>query len=138
MSVTVSALPENSIFNLFASTDLSAWSFFGCVTNSLTLSASAPQMFFRGRLLEPVTLSWLPAPDTTIAGYKIYYGVASQTYTNSIAVGNVTNYEVNLPAGLTYYFAATTYDANGDESGFSNEVVFSTSTNGFALQITKD
>lgn len=72
-----------------------------------------------------VPLAWNPSLDVNVAGYKIYYGVASQTYTNWVDVGNVTNVVINgLMAGNTYYFAATTYDVSGVESDFSNEAVY--------------
>ena len=69
-----------------------------------------------------VPLAWNPSPDPNVAGYKIYYGQASHVYTSSVDVGGVTNATITgLSAGLTYYFAATTYDATGLESDFSNE-----------------
>lgn len=74
------------------------------------------------------TLNWsTPASDIngtpiTVAGYKIYYGTESQTYTSVIDVGNVTTYKVSgLPTGATYYFAVTAYDATGVESDPTDE-----------------
>ena len=72
-----------------------------------------------------VTLAWDPSTSPGIAGYRLYQGNASQTYTNVIAAGNSTTATVsNLVGGATYYFAATTYDTNGLESAFSNEVSY--------------
>ena len=74
---------------------------------------------------QSVTLTWSPSTDSNVAGYKIYYGVASGIYTNSINVGNATNATISgLAAGVTYYFAATTYDTFGQESGYSNEALY--------------
>ena len=74
-------------------------------------------------LAAQVPLAWNPSPDAGVAGYKIYYGGASQTYTNSVDVGNVTNAVIKgLTGGVTYYFAATAYYSSGVESDFSNEV----------------
>ncbi len=74
-----------------------------------------------------VPLTWNASTDTNVVGYKIYYGGASQTYTNSLDVGNVTNAVVpGLVAGTTYYFAATTYTSAGLESKFSNEASYTT------------
>jgi hypothetical protein len=71
---------------------------------------------------ESVPLLWNPNVDSNVAGYKIYYGGVSQVYTNSVDVGNVTNATISgLTENTTYYFAAKTYDASGDESGFSDE-----------------
>lgn len=69
-----------------------------------------------------VSLAWDPSPDATVVGYKVYYGVAPGNYTNSAAVGNVTNATLTgLDNGTTYYFAASSIDGNGFESDFSNE-----------------
>jgi hypothetical protein len=60
---------------------------------------------------------------TDLAAYKIYFGISSGNYTQSIDVGNVTSYTVtNLSTGTAYYFATTAYDASNNESSFSNEV----------------
>jgi hypothetical protein len=76
---------------------------------------------------QSVVLTWSPSIDTNVAGYKIYFGVASQTYTNSVAVGDVTNTTITgLADNTTYFFAATTYDSTGAESGFSNEASYQT------------
>ena len=72
-----------------------------------------------------VALVWNPSSDPTVAGYKIYYGGASETYTNEIDVGNTTNATITgLIGQTTYYFAATTYNAEGVESPFSTEVPY--------------
>jgi len=72
-----------------------------------------------------VMLAWDPSPDSQVVGYRVYYGVASLSYTNSATVGAVTNATVTgLIVGTRYYFAATAYNAAGDESVFSNEITF--------------
>jgi hypothetical protein len=56
-------------------------------------------------------------------GYKIYYGHAPKTYTQTITLTNpgLTQYVIdNLPAG-TYYFSVTATTSNGTQSGFSPE-----------------
>ena len=76
------------------------------------------------------TLVWNPptanedgTPLTGLAGYKIYYGTASRSYTQNIDVGNITTYTVpNLSEGVTYYFAATAYNTSQKESTYSNEI----------------
>jgi len=74
-----------------------------------------------------VPLAWNVSTNTNIGGYKIYYGPASRNYTNSVDVGNVTNTVIaGLAAGVTYFFAATTYDTTGVESAFSNEATCTT------------
>jgi sulfur relay (sulfurtransferase) complex TusBCD TusD component (DsrE family) len=72
-----------------------------------------------------VTLAWDPSPDSAIAGYRLYEGVASGTYTNVIDVRNATSATVsNLVNGVTYFFAVTAYDTNGQESDFSDEISY--------------
>jgi hypothetical protein len=69
-----------------------------------------------------VTLAWDANTETDLKGYKVYYGSASGSYSETIDVGNVTTYTVpNLEVGI-YFFAVTAYNASGLESGFSNEV----------------
>jgi hypothetical protein len=83
-----------------------------------------------------VTLTWSSSNDINATGYKVYYGGSSGNYTNSITVGNVTSFVIpGLADGTTYYFAATTYDGTGDESGFSNETSFNT-VSGIAAVLT--
>ncbi len=75
---------------------------------------------------QQANLTWSPSPDTNVVGYAIYYGGASQTYTNTVVAGNTTNLTITgLTPGGTYYFVATAYDADGNESPFSNEATYS-------------
>jgi hypothetical protein len=85
------------------------------------LSALTP---LAARAAGTVTLAWDPSPGTNvIANYKVYYGTASGTYTNSVSAGtNLTVSVSNLVQGVTYYFAASATDANGLESDYSTEV----------------
>jgi fibronectin type 3 domain-containing protein len=74
---------------------------------------------------QEVGLTWNPSPNTNVAGYKVYFGGASRTYTNSLTLGIVTNVTISgLSEGATYYFGATTVDASGVESDFSNEATY--------------
>src|SRR3990172_852261 len=81
------------------------------------------------------TLTWDPpttnvdqTPLTDLAGYKVYYGTTSGTYSSTIDIGNVINYTVSsLAENTTYYFAVTAYDTLANESSYSNEVSKTTS-----------
>ena len=74
---------------------------------------------------QDVTLAWNPSSTPDIAGYKIYYGTACGCYSNVLEVGNTTNATVSgLVPGIKYFFAATTVDSTGNESGFSNEAIY--------------
>ena len=84
---------------------------------ALFLSASS-----RG---QSVTLAWDPSTSPEVAGYNLYYGGASQTYTNMVAVGGATNATVSgLLPGARYFFAVTAIDISGLESDFSNEISY--------------
>jgi hypothetical protein len=75
-----------------------------------------------------VTLAWDPNPEADLAGYKVYYGTASGSYSSMVDVGNWTSLTISgLESGKTYYFAATAYGSAGEESGKSNELRYDTS-----------
>ena len=72
-----------------------------------------------------VTLAWNPSPDSSVAGYNIYYWPASGGSTNMVSAGNATSETIsNLIAGRTYFFAATTYDSSGLESPLSSAISY--------------
>jgi hypothetical protein len=97
--------------------------FFGLLHNpGQTFGATAPAG-------QSVTLVWDANTNPNVTGCNVYYGVSSGNYTNMINAGNVTNATVSgLVAGVTYYFAATTYDSAGDQSGYSTEVAYTVTT----------
>lgn len=74
-----------------------------------------------------VTVAWDSNPEPDVTGYKVYYGTSSGNYTVTYDAGNNTSAVITgLLAGVTYYFAAVAYDALNNESGFSNEVSYTT------------
>jgi len=86
--------------------------------------------------LNNVKLTWNRSTSSDVVGYRIYYGIASGSYTNSIVVGNVTNYTLsNLVNGVTYFFASKAYTAGNIESPYSNEALF-VPGGGAILQLT--
>lgn len=71
---------------------------------------------------ESVILAWDANAAPDIAGYRLYSGTASGTYTASIDVGNTTWATLsNLTAGINYFCVVTAYNTAGFESGPSNE-----------------
>lgn len=72
-----------------------------------------------------VTVAWDVSDEADLAGYKLYYGTASRDYSVVRDVGKVYSHPIcDLKAGKTYYFAATAYDLYGNESDFSEELVY--------------
>ena len=83
-----------------------------------------------------VTLQWDPNTETDMAGYKVYYGTASRSYSAPISLGLQSSYTIaGLTAG-TYYFAVTAFNRDGLESAFSNEV--STTVTGTGTSVSCD
>ena len=73
------------------------------------------------------TLTWNANREVDLAGYNLYYGPSSQDYHFVVDVENVTSYDLknlNLNEGVTYFMALTVYDAAGNESDLSEELVF--------------
>jgi hypothetical protein len=88
------------------------------LTASITQASTSPAT-------GSVTLAWDPSSDPAVAGYRLYQGVVSQTYTNKLECGKTTSVTVsNLVRGMTYYFAVTDYYTNGLESAFSGEITY--------------
>jgi Putative Ig domain len=78
-------------------------------------------------------LDWMPPTEnndgtvlTDLAGYKVHYGTSPDQLTQVIKVTNpgLTSYVVENLSGGTWYFAVTSYSADGMES--SNSAVVST------------
>lgn len=74
--------------------------------------------------LGSVTLAWNPSQGD-VAGYTVYYGTASQTYTHKLPAGTNTTATVSgLRQGTSYFFVVTAYNPLGLESHPSNEVSY--------------
>ena len=74
-------------------------------------------------LAAQIKLAWDANGESDLAGYKIYYGTSSKSYSGSVDVGNVTSYTLTgLTQGQTYYVAVTAYNTSGSESSYSGEV----------------
>jgi Fibronectin type III domain/FG-GAP-like repeat len=80
----------------------------------------------QARAATSVTLAWDPPSGASgIAGYRLYYGTSSQSFSQNRDLGDTTTTTVsNLVPGQMYYFVITDYDAAGLESLYSNEVSF--------------
>lgn len=84
-----------------------------------------------------VLLAWDSSSSPGIAGYRVYFGAASGTYTSSVVAGNATTNTVQgLAPGALCFFAVKAYDTNGLESMFSNEVSFTPGLPTIQIRIT--
>lgn len=83
-----------------------------------------------------LTLDWDPSTSAGVAGYNLYYKVADQeTFTgvgiqqgdSPIDAGIQVSIDLDgLSDDTVYTFTVTSYDSNGVESAYSNEVSFTT------------
>ena len=80
-----------------------------------------------------VKLTWTVSPDTNAVGYNIYCvcdcstNTTPMNCTNIVDVGNASSVIITgLVPSTTYSFAATAYDDFGDESEFSNWLIYTT------------
>jgi len=76
-----------------------------------------------------VTLSWQRPDDSRVTGYKIYYGPSGTNFKSradhSIDSARQTSCPISgLEEGVTYNFAATSRDADGNESDFSETIQY--------------
>lgn len=85
-------------------------------------------MNLKNILLGTVLITWQATPGA--AGYKVYIGTKSRTYSQVVNVpgADVTTYNAgDLDLKKRTYIAVTSYNAFG-ESKFSNEMVATTPT----------
>ncbi len=69
-----------------------------------------------------VRISWNGNSESDLAGYKVYYGTTSGSYSTTVNAGLNTNVDIpGLTEGVTYYFAVTAFDTSNNESGYSQE-----------------
>ena len=74
--------------------------------------------------VEGLTLTWMKPADERVTGYNIYCGKTGSEFKItpyvSIYSADTTSYTfTNLEEGFEYSFAATSFDADGNESDFS-------------------
>lgn len=76
------------------------------------------------------TLTWLPNSETNLTMYRIYRSTASGNYAKGFPLGNVPSGTINysdssIQPNITYYYVVTAVNSFGLESGYSNEVSIS-------------
>src|SRR5262249_55378171 len=88
-----------------------------------TVALTSITAFSQG--LTSVTLAWDPSADPDVAGYHLYWGLASGPYITNVDTGSLLSNTIpGLTIGTTYYFAATAYDTNGNEGAYSTELSY--------------
>jgi hypothetical protein len=91
----------------------------------LAALTSALLLFPVGSYGATVTLAWDANTEPDQAGYNIYYGNYSGNYQYTVDVGKSTSCTISgLTVGTTYYFAATAYDTQQNESDYSIELTY--------------
>lgn len=63
------------------------------------------------------------SPLTDLSSYRVYYGLTSRNYTATTDIDDPSTSSISIPiAPGSYYVALTAIDADGNESGYSNEI----------------
>ena len=87
--------------------------------------ATAAVTVNKGIAASSVSLIWNPCPSAQTVGYKVYSMMPDGSGRSSYDIGNTTNAVVeNLIEGQTYHFQVTAYDTNRNESGPSNNLIY--------------
>jgi hypothetical protein len=73
-------------------------------------------------LLLAAVLVWNSNQEPDLAGYNLYQGGESRTYTNRTTLPAVTTNRLGRLRSGTYFFAVTAFNTSGAESDFSNEL----------------
>lgn len=70
---------------------------------------------------DKLLINWSPAKGAS--GYKIYYGIHPKNYSYVIDIGHFSSYKLEpIVSKLKHYIVVTSYNANGNESFFSEEL----------------
>ena len=122
----------------------------GRSTNSLPVNLGEPKRFYGLSLpsdivvvLAPTSLQTIPSGSTNaiglawtastspgVIGYRILYGINTNTLTNSIDVGNVTSAIISgLISGQTYYLAVIALTASGQSLAVDATISAQTDSN---------
>jgi hypothetical protein len=70
------------------------------------------------------TLNWVASTSSRVVGYNVYRATTSggpYTKVSSTSASGTRFTDRYVQAGQTYYYATTSVDASGNESGYSNE-----------------
>jgi len=74
-----------------------------------------------------VTLEWLPNQEEDLAGYRVYRSFKPYGYYEWIGTTYDNFYiDTDVENGVTYFYAVSAFDVNGNESDLSYDVIYDT------------
>jgi hypothetical protein len=94
-----------------------------------TVALAAFSIQVVGTATGAAALTWMPPTEnddgstlTNLTGYKVYWGTSPTDFSNSITLTNpgLTSYVIDQLTPATWYFAASSVNADGVESDLSN------------------
>ncbi len=105
--------------------------FWGCEAYIYETTENYPPAVPRGVMSitgdERVTLSWYPNDDADLAGYNVYRSGNAETGFYYLATTSSEIYvDTDVENGVTYYYAVTAFDLDGNESELSYDLVYDT------------
>lgn len=106
---------------------LALLSFYNCEKRAIPPDSnrlSFPSNFRAISGFRSITLLWTPISQKEIAGYKIYYGTESKSYSDTLFIpSEASNKEINnLKDDQPYFCAISTVDVNDKKSDLSEEL----------------
>jgi hypothetical protein len=126
-AVTLSPNQSTSVSVQFAPSVAGSASGSATIVSNATSSNSSVSLSGTGiapTVPHTVALNW-GASSSSVAGYNVYRSsVSGSSYAkmNASPIGGVSYADSNVQNGQTYYYVATSVDASGTESVYSNEV----------------
>ena len=105
---------------------------FGCETNHLVESDTEPPAVPRGVLSVTgngrITVEWFPNGERDLAGYKVWRSPDDSEYNllADLSADAFRYVDKDVKNGRTYFYAASAYDYDGNESQLSPEQVYDT------------
>jgi len=98
----------------------------GATTTITNGSATGPLPPFGLSASEPsfgcVALSWKAPGDPSVAGYRMYIGIAPGSYSDSLDAGSATSAQMCGLGGGRWYLSVRSYDAGQVLSAFASEI----------------
>ncbi len=96
----------------------------------LLVGCIAGECFVSGMNAAQVALAWDPPDGNTdgssmnnLAGYRVYYGTGSRTYSSTVDVGLArATIVMDLNQELPFFYTASAYNSNGTESALAEEL----------------